>query len=363
VTELNVAHEELADLNGVLSDYDRDTPEPGSPEWLTYAALLNRQADLLHEIRLLEGHADLEITLVGGAEADHRVRADFLGKFIWDLQAALGAIAQTFVHGERGTRGVLPRDVLNASTLRVAPSAPGSFVLLIDGPFERAAQLTIEGQEELPPFDEALGSLVELVAASERADNEAIGRVLAEIGSRRALVHIQGLVHRLTGSGTSASVIQRGPITGLPREVRLTIQGALRLEGVLATTVQTTTTTAMTGRLSGVLWRSGIFELEAEVDGPVIRGRIANALRVAVQARFDTVVDAVLERTTTILADGEEHLTWRLVGLDPMLQVADAEEPRRLPAPRDPDRLPWTPAARGRRDRVRCLRGNAPADH
>lgn len=334
MTALNAARAELTDLSDVLAAYNEATPEAGSSEWLTYTALLSRQADLLQEIRLLEGEADLEITLVGGAETNHRVRADFLGKVLWDLQGALGAIAQTFVHGERGARGVLPRDVLNAATLRVAPAASGSFVLLIEGPRDRPAQLTMEGAEELHPFDEALAAMVNLVGASERAEGTEVGDVLAEIGSPRAFAHIRGLVHHLVASQTNASIIQRGLAAG-PREVRLTVESAARLEGVLSRTVQTTATEVRSGRLTGVLWRSGIFELESLEDHQVIRGRVANALRQAVQARFDTVVNSLLERTTTVLVDGEERVTWRLVGLDPMFevpggQVAAGEEVLRL---------------------------------
>lgn len=331
MTRLEIARDEFADLTEVLGHYEGRPPAPGAPESLTYDSLLARRADLLHEIRLLEGHADLEIRFIGGAESTNRVRADFLGKILWDIQGTLGAVAQTFVHGERGARGVLPRDILNASMLRVTSSAPGSFVLLMDGPFDRPAQLTLEGGEEIHPFDEALTSIVQLIDASEHNHPGEIGRVLAQIGSPRAFAHIRALVRHLVGSQTSAVFVHRPGATNTPHEARLNLETAGRLESVLATTVQTTETVTIAGRLSGVLWRSGIFELET-IGGQVLRGRVTNSLRDAVQGQFDRLVDAVLERTSTTLVDGGEHLTWRLVALDPILQVIDATQVRAVEA-------------------------------
>ena len=46
------------------------------------------------------------------------------------------------------------------------------------------------------------------------------------------------------------------------------------------------------------------------------------------QQQLDSIVAAGLERTQTVLADGEERVTWRLVALDPLLPVLNVEQVR-----------------------------------
>ena len=315
---LKSARAELQDLKDVLRSYVDEPPPEWSAEWFSWQSLLQRDAELHHQIRLLEGTADVEITLLGGAEGDHRVKADFLGRFLEHLQGAVGAAAQNLIHGDRGVRGALPRDVLGAATLRVAATPAGSFRLLIDGPVGRAAQTTMEGEEEIPAFDLAVRWVLDLLATSEAGDDDALLSTLSDIGSRRALEHVRKLMHSVTQTQTTAKIVQRGLFQATPREGRLSPALAEHLETVLTTTVQSTVTIRRSGRLSGVVWRRGLFELEAESDrGPdVISGRVVADLRPIVQSHFDTWVDAALEQTTTTLANGDTRITYRLVALD-----------------------------------------------
>jgi hypothetical protein len=342
MTTLESLRTELADLSHVLDAFvTADIPER-SPEWVAMQGLLRRQADLQHELRLLEGTADLEVTLVGGAEHTHGIEADFLGGFISEVQAAVAAVTQTLMRGERGSRGTYAKKVVGASNLQVSATAPGSFVLRMDGPRDRASQFTMEGTEQLPPFDEAVQKIRDVLSASQSGDMTALRTAIVEVGSHRALLHVGQIARALARSKTNASVVQRSEFFEGPQEARMTPTGAERLQDVLSRTDQTTTTVRVAGRLSGVLWRRGFFELESAAG--VISGRVVAELRETVQQHFDRDVDADLERTVTTEAGKQVRVTHRLVGIDtvPTLDLAPSERAgeRRanlLPRPLDRD--------------------------
>ena len=335
MTPLESVRAELADLAQLLDLFARSDVAEKSPEWVAMQGLLRRQADLQHEARLLEGTVDLEVTLIGGAEQERGVEADFLGGFIKELQAAVAAVTQTLVRGERGARGTFPRNVLSASTLRVSASAPGSYVLLMDGPRDRASQFTIEGTEQIPPFDEAIQRIRDVLSASDMDDLAALRTAIAEIGSHRALLHISHVARTMARTRTSASIVQRSAFFGRPQEANLTPPAALRLEELLSRTDQTTSTVFVTGRLSGVLWRRGFFELEGRHG--VISGRVVAELRATVQEHFDRTVHAELERIVTTEAGQETRVTHRLVAIDsvPTLGLGELGTEQRLLPPGD----------------------------
>lgn len=328
MTPLESVREELAELSRLLEMFTSEPVSPDSAEHLSLQGLLRRQAQLFHEASLLEGHSDLEIRLVGGAESAHRIQADFFGTLVREIQAAVSAVTQTLVRGERGTRGNFPGRVLDASTLVVSLATAGSFVVHLDGPADRALEYAMDDSVQLPPFDEAVQKVRDVIAAVGVDDPGVVRGAIAEIGSHRALIHLSLAARSLARTHTSAVVVQRSPFLDAPMEASLSPERARHLEQLIGLTEQTTTMIRVTGRLSGVLWRRGFFELES--TDPHARGmwsgRVVAELREAVDQRFDQVVTAELERTITVVAGDAVRTTYRLVGLDefPTLMVLEA---------------------------------------
>ena len=324
MTTRDVIRAELTDLGRLIEAFQSAGLPEWSPEWVALQGLLRRQADLLHRAELAEGKAEVEITLVGGAERDSTIEAAFLGDFVSRVQSTFGSLVQAIMYGEETARGKLPSLVLETAALRVAPAAPGSFKLLLDGP-RRVAVLTLEGEEQEPPFDEALDRIVEVLhAAEDENDPEALRAAIADLGSHRAVGDMRELSAALAKSGTTATLIQRSPFAEGLREVRVPQLAAGRLLEALSKTEQTTTTVVETGRLSGVRWGKAIFDLEVTREpegGPsyveTLSGRVISDIRPAVDSLFDKVVRATLERTVTKTdADQREQVRYRLVDVD-----------------------------------------------
>lgn len=85
----------------------------------------------------------------------------------------------------------------------------------------------------------------------------------------------------------------------------------------MSRTQQSTIELLIDGRLSGVRWKSGVFDLEPLDGAETITGKIASEIREDVQVVFDTPVKAVVERTVTKTeVEGSETTTFRLVGVN-----------------------------------------------
>src|SRR5450759_3456525 len=98
MTSAEAVQSELERLSHVLEAIQTQEYEEWSAEWLTVQSLLGRQADLFHELGLLEGSAQYQITLMGGAERGHEIDSDFLGQLLRALQGTVGAAVQSVMH-------------------------------------------------------------------------------------------------------------------------------------------------------------------------------------------------------------------------------------------------------------------------
>ncbi len=326
MTRLDAARAELVDLASLLHDVNEASPAPWTPLWMSMQSLLSRQSALIHEIDLLQGVSEFEIRLLGGAELDHGIETTFLGQFLDRVQSTVSAIVQAVLHGDVGAHGQYPADVIAASRMRVEPSTPGSFVIHLKGP-DRAAMQTLDGEREIPPFDEAVDRMLSVLqAGTDEQETDALRAAVADVGSHRAVAGLGELVRALATSGTSATLVQRSPFEEEPREARLPTLVAARLHEVLSRTHQTVETIHETGKLTGVSWTRWRFDLEVTRGQPpegampiveVLTGRIIGDIRDAVRDAFDQVVRAEIERTTTVTdADRREHVSYRLVGVN-----------------------------------------------
>ena len=314
---------DLEDVSRLLA-VTADVPA-WSPEWIADEGLRQRQAELSHELELLEVGAGLQVRFIGGAERNNEIDAHFLSEFIQELQQTLGSLVQTLTHGEQ-PMGPFPADVAAQSRMRAAPSTAGSYVLHLSGP-DRRIQLSMETEDDRPPFDEAVDRVLDLVDAAQSEEGfDAVEAAIAEFRSPRAINHLAELTKALARTQTTAHFVERSPFTDRPREAGMTIAAATRLQRVLSRTEKSTETEVITGLLSGVRWRSGIFDLEFDLAGEAafVSGRVRADLRPAISSLFDRMVHATLERTT--IRTGKTAVprqTYLLVGV----RLADEDTP------------------------------------
>lgn len=327
MSDVNELRAELAELAEILQPIERAEPEPWTADWMGWQSLLTRQAEVLHQLDIAQAEFPVSVSLHGGAVMGNAVRASFLGDFLSQLQATVAAVIQTVMHGAETSRGRLPVDVVEASHLRVVATTPGSFVVGLEGP-ERSRQetLDIEGLEDEPPppFDEAMDRLMDVLSAVETdVSGERLTTAIGDLGGRRALNHLVDLAKTIATTGTAATVARRDPFEDSVREARLSASGASRLRQVLSRTEQHIEYEEHVGVLSGVRWKTGLFDLEVERDGESVAysGRIVRDLRDSVRSAFDRRVRVVLERTITRTAvEGHESVSYRLVHVEPLEQ-------------------------------------------
>jgi len=329
MSRLESARTELRELNDLIARFEAAHPPEWSGEWMSLQSLLQRQVEVLQEVHLLEQVGDLRVTLSGGAERAHWIDVNVFGTLLTRLQSTVAAVTQVVTLGglrDEGSRGQLPRSVVETSTLSLGAMVPGSFSVVMDGPRDRITQVTMDavlaGQEPLPAFDQAVLKVMDVLdAAGADAGPQTLPDAVAQIGSDRALNRLRELVSTLAGSGTSATIERRDPFGGVPREVHVTAVSAGQIEQILTTTVQTTTTIERVGILSGVRWRYGNFDLDIRLDDgsqESLSGHVATELRDTIRPWFDHVVRAQLEVTTTRLTAQRERVTYRLVGIEPI---------------------------------------------
>jgi hypothetical protein len=176
--------------------------------------------------------------------------------------------------------------------------------------------VTLDGELEVAPFDEAVEQVLDVIDAANGADlADRLRQLVSEVGSERALGHIRGMAHALASTQTSATIIQRTPARDAPRESQIKAADAERLQQLLDRTEQVTETIYRVGRLSGVRWTAGSFDLDTG-HGEVISGRVIRDLRDAIRPIFDTLIRAELQRTITRTPGADQGRTrWLLVGL------------------------------------------------
>lgn len=319
MTALETARLELTELRDLIQAYHEADVAEWSAEWVTLQSLYRREAQLHRQFRLLSGDADVEVVVSGGAERRNRVDASFLGTFLMELHASVEALVQAIMHGEQ-ERGEHPADVLSSASLLVGSAAPtGSLVVSLEGPADRPAQTGTDGTLTPPPFDEAIGRLLDVFDASAGDDRTQLVAAITGLGSRRAQSHVTEIARAFATTGTRARVVHRSSVAPVAREASITPEAAARLRAILTETVRTTRVVEMVGRLSGVRWGSGIFDLEIGEGAAreAISGRVVADLRETVRAGvFDNIVRAELEETViTAPIDEEPRLSYRLIGV------------------------------------------------
>lgn len=330
MSELEAVRQELSELTEHLSAWT-DEPEEWSAQWMMHQSLLQRQADLIHRVSLLQGVSDVEIFLEGDAVHDNAVDAGFVGSFLGRLQTAVSAIIHELM-GQEGTRGTFPGAVAAASELQLVATGPGSFMLALEGPRYPMQGELGEQEAPIPPLDEAMSRLMAVVeAAATDIDSGLLRRAIANLGGHRAVARTVELSSLLSQAGTGARFVHRLQEDRQPRETQFSVPVARRLKGALETSETTQETVTLTGVLSGVRWTAQTFELEVDETNEVIAGSVALALRHAVRNAFDRHVEATVIKTTvrSSVEEEESHayslIDLRTTGSDPGYRLPDVE--------------------------------------
>lgn len=312
---LEVVRLALERLGPALDEFERTGPPPtGSLEAMEYDSLLRHQADLLVHQELLAGAADLEVSLVGGAESQNKVEASFLGEFLERLQSGLLSVLQVIEGGEGHSRGPFSQHALGAGQLRVAATPAGSFGLSLLGPSQTVPMSVEEGVDGETEFDEAVGALFDFVDAAEAIDEVAL-QVAAGVLGHRALTHVEALAKALASTGTTARFTHHPVTRSTYRTTAVPPSTARRIETFLSETQQETRRVEYEGRLVGASWVSRTFQLQLDEE-VTLKGSVTVDLRSAVAHRFDQVVRAVVEETVTSSSlDDEVTTSYRLIEL------------------------------------------------
>lgn len=163
--------------------------------------------------------SDLEITLSGAAYQSHSVAVPYVTRILESFQASFRAAYRATVQDGRLKRG--------EATLALSATAPGSFRILIKTP---ASQLDLL---EAPPADQALESIVNLLAAAESGTAATVAPVWAARSEEATVRSMIRLAVALAGAEGPAIVRWRG-ITTAERLVQLRPEAARDLAVALA---------------------------------------------------------------------------------------------------------------------------------
>lgn len=311
----------LNDVATAFQDTDTATAEEWSPEWMALQSIQARQIELQDLRRILEGESDVELSLSGGAEHQSKIEVGFVAKFLDSFQDTVAAVVQALTTGAT-ERGAIPAAVVSASQMRLAASAPGSFIVRIDGP-ERFANVPIVGDDDepLPEFDAAIARVMDVFdSAFHDIAGEELRNSIIELGGKRASSHFKNLAQIVGRSGTTTELIHRSDFLEAPRTARLTAETAERLFGLLSETEQMTTVEVILGKLTGVRWKNQTFDLEVEAEPPeTVHGSVVTAIRDQIKNLFDRPVRAEVEITTTTTQVTEQPtVSYRLVDVRPI---------------------------------------------
>ncbi|NNN19410.1 MAG: hypothetical protein HKL84_06095 [Acidimicrobiaceae bacterium] len=323
MSETDTLKQELRSLLEILKSLESQPIEQWSPEWMNMQSLLARQTDLLRWIDLAEGMFEFEMTLTGSEIHNSSVDVAFLGKLLSTLQATVNAVGESIVTGNPTTNRRFKSNILEQANMRLVGTHSGSFVMGMAGPTGRDIQLSFEDNEDnedneedlaVPIFDEAIKKVLDVLDAAENdVDSQNLPTAISDLGGHRPLKRMIDFASVLAASNVDIIAVDRSPFRAYARECRLSASGAHRLQKVLARTHLTTERISMQGRLTGIRWKSGIFDLDTE-DRGIVTGKIPIELRREVRDVFDSLVNVVIERTITQTeVEGESKTLYRLV--------------------------------------------------
>lgn len=323
MTRIDEIQAQLEQLNEVAEAYisaGAEAADEWTPEWMALRSITTQQVELQDIRAMLLGESDVEIELVGGAEATHQIETGFLATFLGELQDTVASVVQALTTGAT-ERGTIPASAMNAAVMRLTAMAPGSFLMRINGP-ERFVDASLLGDDEpLPEFDAALSRIMDVIDASQvDIEGEDLRAALVELGGQRASSHLMKLTQSVARSGTRTELVHRSRFLDAPRRSSMSTGVADRLHALLAETTQETTVVVLRGMLTGVRWRNQTFDLEVteQEETRTVHGSVVTSIRDRVRELFDGPVRAELEQTTTTGPSIEEpRISYRLIDVRP----------------------------------------------
>jgi hypothetical protein len=229
-----------------------------------------------------------------------------LSKVLSPFQESLASIAQSII-SRPTTRGQLPGTIQDSVALKVAVALPGSLHLRLVPVVPESQQALFEGDQSL--LEASLEALCGLVQSGD-APETTLG-FIASAGPRAA-GHLHALSKALAENHANLDLRWRSPRAAL--DARLDSQRAAELRQLLEDVTDEVRTRVFRGRIVGANLIRKTFDLqlgEAEEEGTVISGKVAEEALWAVETHFGVACTATVEVRESALKSGEtkEHFT------------------------------------------------------
>lgn len=268
-----VVLEDLGRLDSALQAFEIPALEeyPGVTAMRT--SLLARRDVVTQELAAISDSL-LAMVFDGPSVRDHAIDAGLLVKQLGPFQRAIDAAAQALA--DVATKfGKIPDAILGQSRLFVTGTFAGSFGLELSGP-EHIPQLRIDGTEDVPLFDRAVDSVLDVLAAASDFDgDERLVETISYMGDR-AISHIEELAQNAASDSNWIKFQHKRP--GLePRTVELNAMIGRRLADVTRNIETSEVEQDFVGRLNAGDVERMKFGITLESD-ETIRGNVNPAI-------------------------------------------------------------------------------------
>jgi hypothetical protein len=274
----------------------------------------------------LESAGMLDLTLDGASEVAHGDEISLVGRFLNALQESLASIAQVLA-GEPTSRGLIPGEIKELASLRLAETAPGSLQMKLvpaHPEVSDVSQMSLhpdvfpedDDDERVPLLDRSVDRLIGVLAHDPEQNSDLL-QDLADLGPRTA-THLSELTKALNEGNANVSLAWRSDYA--TRSTRFTRDASKALARRLEEVTEHSRELVVTGRIVGGSLVHRRFELEpmGEEQG-LLAGAVMDAALPSLELLFGQMCTATITVSEASLPSGETreaHLLHSLAQLD-----------------------------------------------
>jgi hypothetical protein len=247
-------------------------------------------------------------------------RITVLGEILGSLQGSISAIAQALA-AEPTRRGVIPAEIQQAVTLRLALALPGSLALRLvpiepeeSGrtepliPLFEEQTMMADGETPASLLDQSIRRLFTIMSEPPEMPSPEWLATVAEVGPRSA-GHLRALSKVLADAETSTTLTWHG--LSSEAEARVEERAARRLHKLLGEVRHDERERTVTGTLVGASLLRSRFEIEGEDE--LITGHVHPFALRKLESFFGRTCTARLTVRETTTAGGETQEVYSLV--------------------------------------------------
>lgn len=314
------AGQELRHLDDALAGFDDEMTGRYFGAALTRAGLEAKRSMVE-----LESAGMLDLILDGASEVAHGDEISLVGRFLNALQETLASIAQVLA-GEPTSRGLIPGEIKELVSLRLAETAPGSLQMKLvpanpkasDAPQMRLHPDVIsdDDDERVPLLDRSVDRLIGVLAHDPEQSSDLL-QDLADLGPRTA-THLNELTKALNEGNANVSLAWQSDHA--TRSTRFTRDASKALARCLEEVTERSRELVVTGRIVGGSLVHRRFELEptGEEHG-LLAGAVTDDALPSLELLFGQMCTATITVSEASLPSGETreaHLLRSLAQLD-----------------------------------------------